>query len=579
MKNPHGQIQDASTLKGYCDKHVTPEWRKEHNSDRATVEAKAYYQREMKGRRWADSQQAALTLPDPSQAGYVDPSEDQEIEDPLTATANNKKRKAAMKKIWRMPSGAPIVPNIVFHNVENLLARWQLRKRKEFVAEACKYWTLKREARRGASLLKRLQLQLDTFTSMEITRRDFAAMGAIGRPKLQQRIEFAERLETDLKAISTMCQTIVEREMIKLRDVDTLRDIVDTVYFPVNPLLWQIFDRVLTLDSNYNYFKKGLDTVRAKLEKRFYTTVASFTSDLGQAFNLVVYSPDAEPVGIPGGEVNAPMHKLKAGEKDKKARAKRILKTIQTDLLKAAENEADLEGKSHEEGTRVVQAILETALQPPPDVHGSISDGMQENIDDAPTDQVIEGVEKPGLSEDVEMIDTGDAGLSAKDQPSTTLEVPVINGNGAHETTIAETGVEDVASSAAQQETINMRVTPGLPALSNSGSTNPSTTCHDPLTPPHGDKDIVPVVASGGVPWYLELFEPDGTTIYDERWSGRDALRGISEELSELDDDAVNGLLDSENGKADDEPVTVQDKLTVPPVVPKKKARPKRKNW
>jgi NuA3 HAT complex component NTO1 len=246
MKNQHGQIQDASTLKGYCDKHVTPEWRKEHGTERATAEAKAFYQREMKGRRWADSQQAALTLPDPSQAGYVDPSEEQEAEDPSMAAANMKKRKAAMKKIWRMPSGAPIVPNIVFHNVENLLGRWQLTKRKDFVAEACKYWTLKREARRGASLLKRLQLQLDTFTSMEITRRDFAAMGAIGRPKLQQRIEFAERLESDLNAISKMCQTIVERETLKLRDADTLREIVDTVYFPIDPLLRRTFERVVS---------------------------------------------------------------------------------------------------------------------------------------------------------------------------------------------------------------------------------------------------------------------------------------------------------------------------------------------
>jgi len=39
-----------------------------------------------------------------------------------------------------------------------------------------KYWTLKREARRGAALLKRLQLQLETFSSMEMTRRDYVAM-------------------------------------------------------------------------------------------------------------------------------------------------------------------------------------------------------------------------------------------------------------------------------------------------------------------------------------------------------------------------------------------------------------------
>jgi NuA3 HAT complex component NTO1 len=327
------------------------------------------------------------------------------------------------------------------------------------------------------------------------------------------------------------------------------------------------------LDSTYNYFKKGIDSVRVKLEKRFYTTVASFTFDLGQAFNFIVYSPDAEPIGIPGGEVNAPMHKLKATEKEKKTRAKRILKSIQSDLLKAAENEADLEGKSHEEATRVVQDILDNALQPPSDVQGSVSDGIKEAEGEGGANGSKETNDASGTAEDVEMVDIDDAASLALSAPA----IPIINGHGSHE---AATGAEDVALSADQQEAMNMRATPGLPALSNSGSTNPSTTCHDPLTPPHGDKDIIPVVTSGGVPWYLESFEPDGTTIYDERWSGREAMRGISEELSELDDDAVNGLLESENGKADEEPPVAQGKLKVPVATPKKKSRAKkRNNW
>ncbi len=57
------------------------------------------------------------------------------------------------------------------------LIKFNVRKRKEFVQEACKYWTLKREARRGAALLKRLQLQMEAFSSMEITRSNFRWYG------------------------------------------------------------------------------------------------------------------------------------------------------------------------------------------------------------------------------------------------------------------------------------------------------------------------------------------------------------------------------------------------------------------
>ena len=108
-----------------------------------------------------------------------------------------------------------------------------IRKRKEFAAEACKYWTLKRESRRGAALLKRLQLQMETFTSMEITRRNFVGMGAAGRVRLQRRIE-------KLKAL---CIAIKEREEEKLKSAYILKDIVDIVYFPIAPLLWPILDK------------------------------------------------------------------------------------------------------------------------------------------------------------------------------------------------------------------------------------------------------------------------------------------------------------------------------------------------
>ena len=44
----------------------------------------------------------------------------------------------------------------------------------------------------------------------------------------------------------------------------------------------------------------------------------------------------------------------------------------------------------------------------------------------------------------------------------------------------------------------------------------------------------------------MEPFDPRGTTVYEERWTGRDVARGMSEELSDMDEDELSGLVDGD---------------------------------
>ena len=55
--------------------------------------------------------------------------------------------------------GPPLVPRIVVSRIVQYISRIQLRHKGEFVQLVCRYWSLKREARRGAPLLKRLHLE------------------------------------------------------------------------------------------------------------------------------------------------------------------------------------------------------------------------------------------------------------------------------------------------------------------------------------------------------------------------------------------------------------------------------------
>nr|POE77583.1 isoform 3 of peregrin [Quercus suber] len=195
----------------------------------------------MKDRKWADNQTAAVEL------GALPPGDSEEYGDGNqpedTIAVTKRKRNQPTKMSWRLPSGAPVVPAVVYSSVESSLTRFTVRKRKEFVEKAARYWTLKREARRGASLLKRLQLQLESFSSMEITRRNFMGMGAVGRPRLERRIEFAAILQKDMRFITELSSMVKERESLRLQEVQLLRELLDNVYFPITPLLMPIVQR------------------------------------------------------------------------------------------------------------------------------------------------------------------------------------------------------------------------------------------------------------------------------------------------------------------------------------------------
>jgi NuA3 HAT complex component NTO1 len=253
MKNSHGTLAvlDGSTvLKAFCDKHCPSDYAKENDVAHATREARIFYKKTMRGRLWADSQASALAMAATHRHAVTEHQPDaSQLTGAKVAMAlgdNKKKGIQPAKPIWKLPSGAPVIPQVVFNSVESSLSRFTIRKRKEYAADACRYWTLKREARRGAALLKRLQLQMETFSSMELTRRNFAGMGHAGRPRLQRRIEFAQTLIQDLERLKTLAEGVKGRERDKLTAAEVEEDLVDTVYFPIAKFLPPILDKALT---------------------------------------------------------------------------------------------------------------------------------------------------------------------------------------------------------------------------------------------------------------------------------------------------------------------------------------------
>ncbi|EAS33674.3 PHD finger domain-containing protein [Coccidioides immitis RS] len=566
-------IMDSNSLKAFCDRHVPPDWRREYNTDGAIADAMEYYRTTMQGRRWGDSQAAALALgPEPQGDGEVAEDDQRPVTPRITLTVggNKRKRLGPPKMVWKLPSGAPVVPQVILNNVIVSLQRFTVRQRKQYAEDACKYWTLKREARRGAALLKRLQLQLETFSSMEMTRRNFAGMGPTGSVRLQRRIEFADRLSLDVDKVRMLCDEVKKREREKLKDAETLRNIVDLVYFPISPMIWPIFERVQALDGK-GIFRVGLLSIRSNLENRSYTSVSAFSRDLAHVFTSEI---GVESVGDTAElqlqmQISGRAPELSLEQREKRKLAKRIIKAVQPALEDALKKESELSGKPYERELRDLDLMLENSVL---SRRGSFYDSIE---GPATLAEPCMGASMPnGIgsnpegqdnrsndSVDVEMTDAVDLGQKGDEPLTISTEIGVLkqmNGeekmtdaamtDGSHQNNLDHPPVftPPTVVSAVSSELDST-------ALNHPKAADSLTKPQDieaqagPPTPPASFKDShQPPLAQGGIQWYMEPFDPVGTTIHEERWTGREVLRGMSEELSELDEDELRHLVDDE---------------------------------
>lgn len=535
MKIGGGQntLMDPSQLRAYCHKHSPSDWKVEHRTDKCYEKAIKYFQIHFEGQIWADSKASALAITDSADSYTADRGLQR-----LTLT-NKKGQKP--KSIWRLPSGAPVIPEVILKTIEEALVKFTVPKRKEYVQEICKYWTLKREARRGAALLKRLQLQMETFSSFEVTRRDYKAQGAAGRARLDRRIEFAEMLAIDLERIKAICDDIKRREEQRLEEALLLRKIVDTVYFPVPDLLMPILDKSLKLDGRGVYAEQ-LSKIKMRLIERYYSTVTTFFVDFAKIFQADV-GFDASDLSNEQALRERPATQLEDPEqRDRRTLARRILKAAYPLLQDALMKESELNGRPFEQQMKEMDGLLFSR-------HDSFGEGL------VPDGQ--NGIVVGDADQDVEM-----ANMSAieKDEPQ---DIPMESIESHTDKSTAQelaNGEGDVV--ATTSSTLPLPVQKGIsliehtPPASTNGhlrhevSAREDTTgdqanieADQPPTPPISTKGSAQnTFGQGGIPWYVQQFDPDGTTVYEERWTGKDVMRDLSEELSEMDEDELQDL-------------------------------------
>ncbi|KIK56322.1 hypothetical protein GYMLUDRAFT_47090 [Collybiopsis luxurians FD-317 M1] len=230
------------------------------------------------------------------------PKEQQEIREAALAAQEeeeedeshpSKLSKSARAYAKTYKPGPPLVPAIIVDRITQYIAKINVRKRGDFLLMVCKYWSLKREARRGAPLLKRLHLEPWTASSnSKLQSEEERAM----------KLEELRHLERDLLKLRELSALTWKRESRKLQQVEILQGVLTQAIYPHEPRLRLAFERIVGYDK-HDYFKNPVNraevpdyfdivarpmswsVIDAKLDRHEYWDIKDFRDDIELVLN------------------------------------------------------------------------------------------------------------------------------------------------------------------------------------------------------------------------------------------------------------------------------------------------------
>jgi NuA3 HAT complex component NTO1 len=271
--------------------------------------------------------------------------------------------------------------------------------------------------------------------------------------------------------------------------------------------------------------------------------VQAFNNDLLAVLSTQIDFAPVTNVGEAENEFSKVAHQtLTSEQKETKKLVKRIIKGVQPLFEDALRKEADMANRPVEK-LLDLETILEQKLQSRHNAL-SIEDGPQNTVETDQTngrearEPVVNSVgreESTKKADDIQLAPTPD-------------ENTADNHHSLHDE------ATDEAAIAAQLGQDTLHTSNGEHQGDAMELDNKDGGRTEPLTPPRSEKNLLNPLHNGGVPWYLEPFDIHGTTVHEERWAGREVLRDMSEDLSELDDDELDGLAGSDPIQPDEAP-------------------------
>ena len=300
--------------------------------------------------------------------------------------------------------------------------------------------------------------------------------------------------------------------------------------------------------------------IQSRIEQRFYATTMPLARDLSDVINEGIYIDSGSTSDEQ--QSNAGLAPLKgdfSDIRDRKRLGKRILKAVQPQLEKALHLEADIHHKSFDISKQELERVLEAGIEPRQRklITATVEQSQDVIMVDSTAAEITVGGSKSTDAIDPEdapadtiMADDAEASLN-----STNIEVRTSGGDLSTKPegdSIPDDAMEGVKQEEGTQKpntALEKSIAPlDTPPASNGFETTTSARPPQPgpPTPPQSNGSLghqpSDILTEGGVPWYVSDFEPEGTSAVQEQWPGRDAVRSLSEELTEIDEDELKGL-------------------------------------
>ncbi|PLW23785.1 hypothetical protein PCASD_08751 [Puccinia coronata f. sp. avenae] len=185
-------------------------------------------------------------------------------------------------------TGPPLVPEMIFQRVMQYSSKLRCAHKKAVVNMICKYWSLKREVRRGAPLLKRLHLEPWT-----------AAGGISSKNEEDRRRKYGllVAVRDDIQQVKNLAAMICKREKIKIRHAEIQKEVIEKTLFPAYPRMTLALTSLIEIDKQkyflhpvsatevpdyYDVIKHPMNwsTIQRKLDRFEYFRLSEFISDI-----------------------------------------------------------------------------------------------------------------------------------------------------------------------------------------------------------------------------------------------------------------------------------------------------------
>ncbi len=327
-------------------------------------------------------------------------------------------------------------------------------------------------------------------------------------------------------------------------------------------------------------FREGLARLEDNLSARYYTSVVDFSKDFAAELKATLATAASLDTLDTNTQANGEVavRDLPHDYKQKKILANRIVKAVKSLLEEAVRLESELCQKTFEKESRYLDRLLGSVLSRRDSTNGS-----------QPADSEGEALRHKALT-------NGNGPKDYNDNGASEMEVDSISTQASRQLLSPEEpnqNAKDFASSKhknkrQQQMPDTIPITNGINGddhyvsiRGGLGSRQAGMTVQlpEPSTPPMSSGGDSQPFSQGGIPWYMEPFDPSGTTIQEERWTGRELVRGMSEDLSDMDEEELSGLVDVDDmDGGPDAAIDISEQQAAEAAEKKRKAA-KRRRW